>query len=70
MPWAEGMSAGLMFVAFAGSFDTFEAILHRMLGKDDGIIDALFRFTRPVTGAYYWCPPVKEGKLNLSAIGS
>lgn len=35
---------------------------------DNGIIDALFNFTRPITGAYYWCPPVKNGKLDLSAL--
>ncbi len=69
MPWAEGMSAGLIFVAFGHSFDAFEAILHRMLGKEDSITDALFHFTRPITGAYYWCPPVKDGKLDLGLLG-
>lgn len=69
MPWAEGMDSGLMFVAFGHSFSAFEAIQNRMLGKDDGIVDALFTFTRPITGAYYWCPPVKAGKLDLSTIG-
>ena len=39
-----------------------------MLGRDDGIVDALFTFTRPITSAYYWCPPVKDRKLDLSAI--
>jgi len=69
MPWAEEMNAGLVFVAFGCSFDAFEALLDRMLGKEDGIQDALFRFTRPLTGAYYWCPPTKKGKLDLSALG-
>jgi putative iron-dependent peroxidase len=69
MPWAEEMNAGLVFVAFGHSFDAFEALLDRMLGKEDGIQDALFRFTRPLTGAYYWCPPTKKGKLDLSALG-
>lgn len=68
MPWTEGMDAGLIFVAFGKSFDAFEAILHRMLGKEDGISDALFQFTRPITGAYYWCPPVTNGKLDLGLI--
>lgn len=68
MPWAEGMDSGLMFVAFGHSFAAFEAIQNRMIGKDDGIVDALFAFTRPITGAYYWCPPVKEGKLDLSRL--
>ena len=69
MPWAEGTEAGLMFVAFGKSFDAFEAILHRMLGKEDGISDALFDFTQPITGAYFWCPPIKSGKLDLSVLG-
>ena len=69
MPWAEGMESGLMFVAFGCSFDAFEAIQNRMLGKDDGITDALYSFTRPITGAYYWCPPTKENKLNLTYLG-
>lgn len=68
MPWAEGMQAGLVFVAFGHSFDAFEAVLNRMLGNEDSISDALFSFTRPVSGAYFWCPPVKDGKLDLSAI--
>jgi putative iron-dependent peroxidase len=69
MPWTEGALAGLVFVAFGRSFDAFEAQLRRMVGLDDGITDALFRFTRPVTGSYFWCPPVKAGRLDLSALG-
>lgn len=69
MPWAEAGEAGLMFVAFGATLDSFEAQLKRMLGYDDGIADALFDFTRPVTGAYFWCPPVKRGRLDFSAIG-
>jgi len=68
MPWANGMNAGLIFVAFGKSFEAFEAILNRMLGKEDGITDALFTFTRPITGAYYWCPPIKDGKLDLELL--
>jgi putative iron-dependent peroxidase len=69
MPWTDGARAGLVFLAFGRSFDAFEALLARMTGLDDGITDALFRFTRPVTGAYYWCPPVHGGKLDLRALG-
>lgn len=69
MPWAEDMAAGLNFVAFGKSFDAFEALLNRMLGHEDGINDALFDFTRPVTGAYFWCPPIKKDKLDLSVLG-
>jgi len=69
MPWADGARAGLVFVAFGRSFDAFEAQLNRMMGLEDGVTDALFRFTRPVTGAYYWCPPVKSTRLDLRALG-
>ncbi|MEQ1776092.1 MAG: Dyp-type peroxidase [Burkholderiales bacterium] len=68
MPWIEGQRAGLMFVAFGASFDAFEAQLRRMAGIDDGVIDALFRFTQPLTGAYFWCPPVKRGKVDFGRV--
>lgn len=69
MPWAEGARAGLMFVAFGRGFDAFEAQLRRMHGAEDGICDALFRFTQPISGAYFWCPPLRDGRLDLRALG-
>lgn len=69
MAWVEGAQGGLQFVAFGSSFYAFEAQLRRMAGLDDGVQDALFRFTRPQDGAYYWCPPLVDGRLDLSAIG-
>lgn len=69
MSWADGMAAGLVFVAFGKSLNAFESQLLRMVGVEDRIVDALFQFTRPTTGAYYWCPPLKEGRLDLSALG-
>lgn len=69
MPWAEGRRCGLVFTAFGASFDAYEAQLKRMTGGEDGITDALFRFTRPLTGAYFWCPPLRDGRLDLTALG-
>jgi putative iron-dependent peroxidase len=69
MPWARDAQAGLLFLAFGKSLDAFEAQLRRMAGLDDGIADALFGFSRPVTGAYFWCPPLRDGRLDLSAAG-
>jgi len=69
MPWAEAGGEGLVFVAFGRSLDAFEARLARMTGQEDGITDALFRFTRPLTGSYFWCPPVAGGSLDLGAVG-
>jgi len=68
MPWAVGHKAGLMFVAFGCSFDAFEAQLRRMVGLDDGITDALYRISKPVSGAYFWCPPLRAGRLDLRAL--
>jgi putative iron-dependent peroxidase len=65
MPWADARGQGLVFVAFGSTLDAFEALLHRMVGREDGITDALFRFTRPSSGAYFWCPPLLEGRLDL-----
>jgi putative iron-dependent peroxidase len=69
MPWVDAGREGLVFTAFGRSVDAFDALLKRMVGAEDGIVDALFTFTRPVTGAYFWCPPVRDGRLDLRAIG-
>lgn len=69
MPWADQKRAGLVFVSFGKSFDAFEVQLKRMEGLEDGIADALFNFTRPVSGSYFWCPPLKNERLDLSALG-
>ena len=70
MPWATASGQGLVFVAFGHSLDAFEAQLTRMAGLEDGIPDALFRFSQPINGSYYWCPPVVRGKLDISALGA
>ncbi|MBF0447856.1 MAG: Dyp-type peroxidase [Magnetococcales bacterium] len=69
MPWADASGEGLVFIAFGHSLDAYEAQLRRMTGQDDGIVDGLFRFTKPVTGSYFWCPPVGPNGLDLAALG-
>lgn len=69
MPWAEGNEGGSMFTAFGHSFDAYEALLRRMSGAEDGVVDALFSFTEPETGAYFWCPPLHQGRIDLRAVG-
>ncbi len=65
LPWAGPDGEGLMFVAFGRSLDAFEAQMRRMVGGEDGIVDACFRFSRARTGGYYWCPPVSGPRLQL-----
>ena len=68
MPWTENGKSGLMFVAFGRTLNAFEVQLRRMSGMEDGIIDGLYRYSRPLNGGYYWCPPLKEGRLDFSAV--
>ena len=72
MPWSEPnhpTREGLVFVAFGRSFAAYEALLRRMVGLEDGIVDSLFRMSRPVSGSLFWCPPVDGGRLVLDACG-
>ena len=68
MPWAQDGRAGLMFVAFGASLAAFEAQWRRMTGAEDGVLDALFGFTRPITGSTFWCPPMADGRPDWSAV--
>ena len=65
MPWADAGHEGLVFVAFGKSFDAYATLLKHMVGADDGQVDALFSFTTPVSGSYFWCPPMGENGLDL-----
>ena len=69
MPWASATNEGLEFITHVAALDTFEIMMRKMVGHDDGIVDGLFTFSRPVTGGYYWCPPVKGDRLDLGALG-
>lgn len=69
MPWANATQEGLEFVAHVESLDRYERVLERMVGHVDGIVDGLFAFSRPVTGGYYWCPPVAGERIDLALLG-
>ncbi len=68
MPWGSATEHGLAFVAYGASLDPYEAVLRRMCGLEDGIADALFKFTRPLSGGYYFCPPRRGDRFDLSAV--
>ncbi|MFL5348215.1 MAG: Dyp-type peroxidase [Hyalangium sp.] len=69
MPWATATQEGLEFIAQVESLDRFEIMMRRMAGLEDGTVDGLFTFSRPVSGGYYWCPPVEGGRLDLALLG-
>jgi putative iron-dependent peroxidase len=68
MPWAADGDEGLYFVAYGESLGPFERVLERMSGAGDGITDGLLTFSRAVTGGYYWCPPTRDDRLDLSLL--
>jgi putative iron-dependent peroxidase len=68
MPYGTVTEHGLYFVAYARSLDPYDQVLRRMIGRDDGIVDGLFRFSRPVSGGFYWCPALRGTQLDLHAL--
>jgi len=47
---------GLLFIAYCNVRHNFDAMLESMYGATDGKTDQLLRFTKAVTGAYYFAP--------------
>jgi len=56
MPYGTVTDHGTMFVGFCREKRPLEAMLESMAGVTSGTRDALTRFTRPVTGAFYFVP--------------
>jgi putative iron-dependent peroxidase len=69
MPYGGLREHGLYFVAFVEALDRFDRMMRRMAGVEDGIVDGLFAYSRPATGGYYFCPPVRAGRLDLRGVG-
>ncbi|EWS69222.1 deferrochelatase [Vibrio vulnificus] len=47
---------GLLFIAYCHTLHNFKAMLESMYGVTDGKTDQLLRFTKAVTGAYFFVP--------------
>ncbi len=56
MPFGTVSEHGTMFVGFSSDQRPLQTMLESMAGVQDGVRDALTRFTTPVTGAYYFIP--------------
>jgi porphyrinogen peroxidase len=56
MPYGTVSDHGTMFVGFSATQRPLAAMLESMAGLGDGSPDALTRFTKALTGAYYFVP--------------
>jgi porphyrinogen peroxidase len=56
MPYGTVTDHGTMFVGFSAEQRRLADMLTSMGGVDDGVRDALTRYTRPLSGAYYFVP--------------
>ena len=56
MPYGTVTDHGTMFVGFCAQQQPLADMLESMAGLNGGTRDALTRFTRPLTGAYYFVP--------------
>jgi putative iron-dependent peroxidase len=56
MPYGTVSEHGTMFVGFCAEQRPLTAMLESMAGADGGVRDALTRYTRPLSGAYYFIP--------------
>ncbi len=56
MPYGNATDHGTMFVGFSSEQRRLVAMLESMAGLNDGVRDALTRYARPLTGAYYFVP--------------
>ena len=65
MPYGTVSDHGTMFVGFSAAQRPLAAMLESMAGLAGGTRDALTRYTRPLTGAYYFVPSV-EGLRQVS----
>jgi putative iron-dependent peroxidase len=60
MPYGTVTDHGTMFVGFSAEQRPLTAMLESMAGLVGGARDALTRYTRPITGAYYFVPSTED----------
>ncbi len=58
-PFGTATEHGTMFIGFSSDQQRLARMLARMAGAEDGIRDALTRYTTAVSGAYYFVPSVE-----------
>jgi len=60
MPYGTVRDHGTMFVGFCSEQGPLETMLESMAAVDGGDRDALTRYTRPLSGAYYFVPSTES----------
>jgi putative iron-dependent peroxidase len=69
-PYGTVSEHGTMFVGFSVDQARLRRMLARMSGVEDGVRDALTRYTTPLTGAYYIVPSICALAEQAPATGS
>src|SRR5215813_7283015 len=70
MPYGTVTAHGTMFVGFSAEQRRLSRMLESMAGLGGGARDSLTRYTRPVTGAYYFVPSTESLRLTMSSAPS
>ena len=60
VPYGTVTDHGTMFVGFSAEQRPLSTMLESMAGRAGGVRDALTRYTRPVSGAYYFVPSIQR----------
>ena len=60
MPYGTVTDHGTMFVGFSAEQRRLTRMLESMAGLVTGVRDALTRYTQPITGAWYFVPPIES----------
>jgi putative iron-dependent peroxidase len=63
MPYGNASDHGTMFVGFSAEQRPLVAMLESMAGLTDGVRDALTRYARPLSGAYYFVPSMQSLRI-------
>jgi len=58
VPYGDVVDYGTVFIGFSCEQSRLQRMLERMAGAEDGIRDAITRYTTPLTGAYYVIPSI------------
>jgi putative iron-dependent peroxidase len=66
-PFGTATEHGTMFIGFSCEQQRLARMLSRMAGAEDGIRDALTKYTTAVSGAYYFVPSVEALRGFASA---